>query len=37
MCQGVAWVENNENYDAVTSKSGRGRLREVVVYERLQL
>ena len=30
-------VKNNENCNAVTSKSGHGRLTEVVVYERFQL
>ena len=38
LCQVVAYKEakNNENYNAVTSKSCRGRLSEVVVYKRFQ-
>ena len=30
-------VKNNENYNAVTSNSGRACLREVVVYENVKL
>ena len=35
--QEVKKKKNNENFNDITSKSGRGRLREVVVYESVQL
>ena len=39
MCQVVAYkrLKTMKNYNAATSKSGRGRLQEVVVYERFRL
>ena len=39
MCQVVAYkrLKTMKNDNAVTSKGGRGRLREVVVSERFQL
>ena len=39
MCQAVSYKRSKtmKNYNAVTSKSGGGRLREVVIYDTFQL